>query len=163
MTLPHRRLLAAALAAVVAADWLTKFLVQNHLRVDAFHPVVDGWVGLTHRQNPGIAFSFLRDLPDLVRLPLLTLAALVGIAAAAAILLRSRDTLARVAAGLVIAGAVGNLGDRLVNGAVTDFIQVRWFPFVFNVADVAITIGAVLLAARLALEETRGTTAPAPS
>jgi signal peptidase II len=79
--------------------------------------------------------------------------------------LRSRDALARVAAGLVIAGAVGNLGDRLVNGAVTDFILIRWFPFVFNVADVASTAGAILLAVRLALEESRGAAAPtaAPS
>jgi signal peptidase II len=67
--------------------------------------------------------------------------------------LRTRDELMRLAAVLVIAGAVGNLGDRLMNGGVTDFILVRWFPFVFNVADVAITVGAVLLAARMLLAD----------
>jgi signal peptidase II len=61
----------------------------------------------------------------------------------------TRDAWVRMASGLVVAGALGNLGDRLMDGAVTDFILVRSFPFVFNVADVAISLGAVVLAARL--------------
>ena len=166
MKISHRRWLAVSLIAVVAADWITKFMVRNHLRLDSNHSVVDGWVTLAHRSNPGISFSALQNLPDVVRIPLLVALALVGIGVAATILVRSADTLARVAAGLVIAGAVGNLGDRLVDGAVTDFILIRWFPFVFNVADVAITAGAVLLAVRLAIEESRAAAppaAPAPS
>jgi signal peptidase II len=59
----------------------------------------------------------------------------------------------RVAASIVLAGAVGNLGDRILNGHVTDFVLVSFFPFVFNVADAAITVGGVLLAARLLLSE----------
>ena len=50
---------------------------------------------------------------------------------------------------IVLAGAIGNLGDRLINGEVTDFVLVSFFPFVFNVADAAITVGGFLLAARL--------------
>jgi signal peptidase II len=143
--IPHfRRWLAVALAAIVAADWGTKFLVQNHLRLYSRHAVIDGWVWLAHARNPGIAFSFLRDLPEFIRLPLLVGAAALGIA---------EDAMMRVAAGLVVAGALGNLGDRVMNGWVTDFIQIRWFPFVFNVADVAITVGAVLLAARMIVAE----------
>ena len=153
MKLNHRRWLALALIAVVAADWITKFLVQNHLRLYSRHAVIEGWVWLSHARNPGIAFSFLRDLPDHLRLPILAGAALVGIVLASRIALQTQDRLMRIAAGLVVAGALGNLGDRVINGWVTDFIQVRWFPFVFNVADVAITIGAVLLAARLIVAE----------
>jgi signal peptidase II len=159
MKLNHRRWLAVALAAVVAADWITKFLVQNHLRLYSRHAVIDGWLWFAHARNPGIAFSFLRDLPEYVRLPLLVGAAALGIALATRIALKTEDALMRVAAGLVVAGALGNLGDRVMNGGVTDFIQVRWFPFVFNVADVAITIGAVLLAARMIVAEPHG---PAP-
>jgi signal peptidase II len=151
----RNRWLAAALGAVVAADWTSKFLVQNHIRLGSNHAVVDGWVWLAHRENPGISFSWLRDLPDPVRIPLLVAAALLGIGIAGYIWHQSRDAVTRVAAALVMAGAVGNLGDRVMNGAVTDFIFIRFFPFVFNVADVAITVGAVLLAYRMYVEETR--------
>ena len=153
MKMTRSRGLALALVAVVAADWITKFLVQNHLRLYSRRALVEGWVWLVHSRNPGIAFSFFRDAPPIVRLPLLVAAAGAGIAVAASIALRTRDELVRVAAVLVMAGAVGNLGDRLMNGGVTDFILVRWFPFVFNVADMAITVGAVLLAARMLLAE----------
>lgn len=164
MTRARSRWLAVALVAVVAADWTTKFLIQNHLHLDASRTVVNRWVWLVHARNPGISFSFLRDLPELVRVPILALAALVGIGAAANLYRKTEDAGVRAAAGLVIAGAVGNLGDRLLNGWVTDFILVRYFPFVFNVADVAITVGAVLLAWRLLLERPHtGGGAPAQS
>lgn len=162
MKLRHPRWLALALIAIVAADWITKFLVQNHLRLYSRHAVIEGWVWLSHARNPGIAFSFLRDLPDHLRLPILAGAALVGIVLASRIALQTQDALMRIAAGLVVAGALGNLGDRVINGWVTDFIQVRWFPFVFNVADVAITVGAVLLAARMIVAEPPQGPAPQP-
>ena len=151
MKISRGRWLALALVAVVAADWITKFLVQNHLRLYSRRALVEGWVWLAHSRNPGIAFSFFRDMPELVRLPLLVAAAAAGIFVAARMAMRTQDELIRLAAVLVVAGAVGNLGDRLMNGGVTDFILIRWFPFVFNVADVAITVGAVLLAARMLL------------
>lgn len=153
MKLTKSRGLALVLVAVVAADWITKFLVQNHLRLFSRQALVEGWVWLAHSRNPGIAFSFLRDMPNALRLPLLVVAAGAGIAVAARIALRTEDELVRLAAVLVMAGAVGNLGDRVINGWVTDFILIRWFPFVFNVADMAITAGAVLLAARMIFSE----------
>lgn len=156
MKLTRNRGLAVALFGTVAADWISKFLVQNHLHLYSRHAVIDGWVWLAHSKNPGIAFSFLRDMPDAVRLPLLAVAAIAGIVAAAYMAAKTEDGLIRLAAVLVIAGAVGNLGDRLMNGSVTDFILLRWFPFIFNVADVAITIGAIVLAARLALSDHGG-------
>lgn len=149
MKIPRSRWLALALFAVVALDWITKFLVQNHVRLYSRRVVVEGWVWLAHSPNPGIAFSFLRDLPGTFRLPLLVTAAVIGIAVAARMAIQTTDERVRLAAVLVMAGAVGNLGDRVMNGWVTDFILIRWFPFVFNVADVAISVGAVLLAIRL--------------
>lgn len=165
MRVTRARWLALALVAVVAADWITKFLVQNHLRLYSRRALVEGWVWLAHSRNPGIAFSFFRDMPELVRLPLLVAAAAAGIFVAARMAMRTHDELVRLAAVLVVAGAVGNLGDRLMNGGVTDFILIRWFPFVFNVADVAITVGAVLLAARMLLADApqNGPAAPVQS
>ncbi|HEX5727172.1 MAG TPA: signal peptidase II [Longimicrobiaceae bacterium] len=155
MNLAHNRRLAAAILGVVAADWLTKFWIQNRLVLGTERTVVDGWLWLAHHHNPGISFSAFAGMPDAWRTPLLAVAALLGLGVAGRILLTAHDAGVRVAAALVMAGALGNLGDRLVDGGVTDFIRVRFFPFIFNLADVAITAGAVLLLARLLLEEQR--------
>ena len=151
MKLTRSRGLALALVAIVALDWITKFLVQNHVRLYSRRVVVDGWLWLLHSPNPGVAFSFADGIPAALRIPLLATVAAVGIGVAARIALRTDDEWMRLAAVLVMAGAVGNLGDRVMNGWVTDFILVRWFPFVFNVADMAITAGAILLAWRMLL------------
>jgi signal peptidase II len=152
MKLSRNRWLALGLAGVVAADWLTKFWVANRLFYGSVRPVVDGWVWFAHRRNYGISFSTFAEVDSPWRTPLLALAACIGMAVALQILRTTRDAWVRVSSGLVIAGALGNLGDRLMDGAVTDFILVRSFPFVFNVADVAITLGAVVLASRLVRE-----------
>lgn len=163
--LARNRALAVLVAAVTAADWLTKLWVQNRLPLDGWHTVVDGWVFLTHRRNTGVAFSMFAGAESWARVLLLTLASAAGIAVCVHLIRTAHDRLLRLAAALVAAGAAGNLGDRLLNGGVTDFILVRFFPFVFNVADVAITVGGVLLALRMAAggggEERGGEPAPA--
>ena len=160
MKLSRNRWLSLGIAGVVAADWISKFWVNNRLFMGSVRPLVDDWVWLTHQRNPGISFSVLADSDSPLRTPLLALAALFGVGVALQILRSSRDGWVRIAAALVIAGALGNLGDRLMNGAVIDFIVVRFFPFVFNVADVAITVGAVVLAARLARDAEPSDSAP---
>jgi signal peptidase II len=93
--------------------------------------------------NTGAAFGLGRGLG-----PLLVAGAVLVLAALLAVGTRSVDTAAAaVALGLLVGGAVGNLADRLVgghDGAVVDFIDLQWWP-AFNVADAAITCGAVLL------------------
>jgi signal peptidase II len=153
MKISRNRWLALGIAGVVAADWITKFWVQNQVFYGSVRPAVHGWVWLTHRRNYGVSFSALALYDSPLRLPLLVLAACIGVAVAMHILRTSGDGWVKAAAALVIAGALGNLGDRLMDGAVTDFILVRFFPFVFNVADVAITVGAVVLATRLVRAE----------
>lgn len=163
MKLSRNRWLALGIAAVVAADWLTKLWVANRMFYGSIRPVLNGWVWFAHRRNEGISFSTFADTESPLRTPLLALAACVGMAVATQILRTTRDGWVKIAAGLVIAGALGNLGDRLLDGAVTDFILVRYFPFVFNVADVAITLGAVVLAARLVRDADARPTDSAPS
>jgi signal peptidase II len=151
MKLSPRRWLALAIASVIVLDWLTKFWVQNRMHLGAVRSLVDGWVWLQRSQNPGIAMSRWATLPAVFRLPLIVGVALVGIAVVGNIVRTSRDGWTRAAAAFVLAGAMGNLGDRLLDGTVTDFIVIRFFPYVFNVADVAITVGALVLAVRLAM------------
>jgi len=153
MKLTMRRWLALAIAVVVTLDWGTKFWVHNRMFLGSVRSLLDGWLWLNHQQNPGVAMSWLRDLPGTIRMPLLVTLAVAGMAAVIQILRSTRDDWTRVAAAFVLAGAVGNLGDRLLDGSVTDFIVIRHFPYVFNVADIAITLGAIVLALRLATSD----------
>jgi signal peptidase II len=152
MMVARNRWLAAGVVGVVLADWVSKFLVTNHIGFQETRVVLEGWLLVTHRRNPGMSFSLLADLDAAYRTPLLSLLALVGIALTVAIIRSTPDPWLRGAAALVLAGAVGNLGDRLLSGDVTDFIYFTFFPYVFNLADAAITVGAVLMAARLLFE-----------
>jgi len=141
--------LAVLVIALIAADWLSKLWIIKRMALGETIALVDGWLYFVHRQNPGVAFSLLADLPDVWRVPLLTLASVVGVILFGRIILSTPDGVVRAAAAIVLAGAIGNLGDRLINGQVTDFVLVSFFPFVFNVADAAITVGGFLLAGRL--------------
>jgi len=128
-------------AAVLLADQATKHWVRATLPVGASQPVIPGLVHFTHVQNPGAAFGLLRGYT-----PMLIAAALFALGLALAyrkMLARERPVL-RAGYALGVAGAAGNLIDRLFWGHVTDFIDLRVWP-VFNVADVSIVVGALLL------------------
>jgi signal peptidase II len=161
MKLSRKRWLAIVIAGIVAADWLTKAAVQQRLPLRDRRTIVEGWLSFQHNINPGIAWGWFRDMPGGVRMPLLALLTLVGIGATISIMRQSSDRWIHVAGAFVLGGAVGNLGDRLVDGGVTDFIFVHFFPYIFNVADIAITIGGVLLVLRMLLD--RGGDGPAPT
>jgi signal peptidase II len=132
-------------AFVVAIDQIIKLWVRSHLAPQEGIPIV-GCLSLTCVRNTGSAFGLFANQAFL-----LTLVAIVGLLA---ILLFYRylpksSILGSLALGLVFGGAVGNLIDRLRLGYVTDFIDVRlWHDFhwpAFNVADSAITVGAIVL------------------
>jgi signal peptidase II len=139
----RRRLLVAGVAAaVVAIDQITKTLAVDHLKVGVPRHVI--WTlqfNLTF--NTGIAFSQATGST-----PLVIVVGLIVLAALIVIVRRTHGTWTAVALGLIIGGAIGNLADRLVRhhtGGVIDFIDVQWWP-IFNVADSAVSIGAVMAA-----------------
>lgn len=148
-----RLFLGALVAVLVAADWASKVWITRIMSLGETRTVIDGWLYLAHRANPGVAFSMFADLPDAWRAPLLSLVSVIGLVLFVGLARSTEDWITRLASALVISGAIGNLGDRLVNGHVTDFILVSFFPFVFNVADSAISVGGVLLAFRLIFAE----------
>lgn len=145
--------LALVIIGLVAADWLSKLWITNRLALGETLALVDGWLYFVHRQNAGVAFSLFSDLPPAWGVPLLSGLGLLGVVVFGVILRSTPDPAARLAAALVIAGAVGNLGDRVWTGQVTDFVFLAFFPFVFNLADAAITLGGSVLAVRLAVAE----------
>jgi signal peptidase II len=134
---------AAIVLLVVALDQLSKTWAVREL---ADGPVeLVGNVAFRLSRNRGGAFSLFQGFT-----PLLAVLAIVLAVVLVRALHRTRDPLVLVALALILGGALGNLIDRLarspgfLRGEVVDFVDVGRFP-VFNVADSAITIGAVLL------------------
>lgn len=130
--------------AVLATDQLTKALVRIYLPPGGSFPA-DWPVRLTHVTNTGAAFGLFTNQSLLLTLVAFFAIGLIGYYYRK---LPAGAWPLRIALGLQLGGAVGNLIDRLRQGYVTDFIDLRFWP-VFNVADSAITVGAVLLAASL--------------
>lgn len=136
-------------AVVVVLDQATKWAIVEWVELYDKVPIND-FLNITHQRNYGAAWSFLADAGGWQRWFFVGLAVLVSLVLIVWLWReRLRGTLALQAGlALVLGGAVGNLIDRLLLGYVTDFIQVwfgDWaFPS-FNVADSAISVGAVLL------------------
>lgn len=134
--------------AMIAFDQLTKWWALTSLQpAETPHPVIPGVLNWTLTFNTGAAFSFLADSAGWQRWFFALLA--VGISVVLSTWLARtprRDWRSAVPLALIIGGALGNLIDRLHAAKVTDFIQVfiGSYPFpVFNVADSAISVGAV--------------------
>ena len=142
-------LMAYAIAlAVIALDQLVKFWVLSGIQLQDRGPVhLLPIFQLTMVWNPGVSFGLLRADTPTGRWILVAFAAAV-VAALAWWARRAQRPLTGVALGLVMGGAIGNnLIDRVRFGAVADFLDFHalFFPWVFNVADSAISIGVVLL------------------
>jgi len=161
-TAPRRDgfLFAAAAALVVAADWLTKLLVQGGHGIGEY---LGGLLRITLVSNPGAAFGLLPGARWVfVAVKVLAMAVILWL------LLRGRAGRgwARITPlALIFGGALGNLLDRLrAGGAVVDFIDLgvgthRWY--VFNVADACISVGAAwVVVLLLAAPSPRRGTAP---
>ena len=135
----------AVAALVVLADQLSKTWAVRRLSGGRTVDVV-GSLRFNLTFNSGMAFSQGRGVG-----PFIGVVALVVIVVLLVSLRRTGSMLSAVGIGLVIGGAIGNVSDRLfragdgfLGGAVVDFIDLQWWP-VFNVADMAVTTGGVIL------------------
>jgi signal peptidase II len=132
---------------VIVLDQLSKWLVLETIRFGETIYVAPFWNWvLTY--NPGAAFSFLADQPGWQRWFFSILAIAVSVWIAFELKKHPEQKLLSLALTLVMGGALGNVIDRLRFGAVVDFIQWHAAGFywpAFNVADSAITVGAILL------------------
>lgn len=126
---------------VIAVDQLVKMYVETTMHLGQSIPVIQDIFHITYALNPGAAFGILANQRILF---VLIGAALLCGAAYFYGWLKRQDLLTRIGAGLLLGGAVGNLIDRVQSGLVVDFLDFRVWP-VFNVADIAITVGAGLL------------------
>ena len=141
-------LIAYGLAVLtIVLDQLSKLWVLNVFDLPSKGSVhVGGPVSLTMVWNEGVSFGLLRAEQDLTRWALVVFS--LAVAAFLAVWARKIEKpLLAIAVGLVRGGAVGNAIDRARFGAVADFLDFKalYFPWVFNIADSAITVGVVLL------------------
>ncbi len=126
----------AVAGLVVLADQASKWLVR---REAADLPVDFGWgFGLRLVANTGVSFGRLTGNGDAVLIAVAVLVAVLAVGLAVA------PPRYRLALGILLGGAAGNLIDRVRHGAVLDFVDVPWWP-TFNVADVAIVVGVALV------------------
>jgi len=157
------RLLPLAVAlAVLLADRVTKIWIVANVSIWDIHPVIPGFFSIIHSENEGMAFSILADADShwrglvLIGISLCVLGLIVWLFWQATSLRATRERAhSPYALALLLGGALGNLYDRLFRGSVTDFLDFSIGSYhwpTFNVADSAITVGAVLLA----LEMLRG-------
>ncbi|HET7671706.1 MAG TPA: signal peptidase II [Burkholderiales bacterium] len=134
-------------AAVVLVDQVTKAMVTSRF-AEGERLEVNGFFNMVLVYNKGAAFSFLSNAPGW-QTPLLIGFALVAIGIVVTMLVRSPDRLVLSSGlALILGGALGNVIDRVRFGKVVDFLDFHaagWHWPAFNVADSAITIGAVLL------------------
>lgn len=127
------------MVVVLALDQLTKQLIRSGIAVGDEHKFLPG-INLVHVRNTGVAFGFFSGGGTLVLvLTVAALAVLLGY-----FLLRPTRHWLWIPTGLLIGGALGNLLDRITNGAVTDFIKLPFWP-AFNLADMSITFGVLAL------------------
>jgi len=136
--------------AVVLLDRASKAWFEARTLEGWRHEVIHNFIYLVHSQNPGIAFGVLADSASTTTRVILIAGSLLVIGVLAWLLVSGKipSPLGNAGLALLLGGAAGNVADRIFHGAVTDFFEL-WlgtyhYP-AFNVADSAITTGAVLI------------------
>jgi len=137
-------LLAAIAGLVILLDQITKQIIRTNLSLgQVYRP--DLWLSeyarIVHWKNTGAAFGLFQSMGGVFTILSFVVAAVIIIYYPQ---VPERDWTVRIAMGLLLGGAIGNLIDRLTYGHVTDFLSVGSFP-VFNIADASISTGVVIL------------------
>jgi len=139
------------LTAVVTLiiDQCSKYIIKNNMSLYESIPVIPNIFHLTYIENPGAAFGlFANQRVFFIIITLIILGAVIYFYRH----LKKQQIILKIALGMVVGGAIGNLIDRLRIGTVTDFFDFRIWP-VFNIADSAIVIGMVYTAYQLLFHE----------
>ena len=139
----------------IIIDQVSKIIVVNNLTNNKSIEVIKSFFYLTYTNNKGAAFSILTG-----RRILLILVALIVIGVLIYYVIKNKieGKVNKIALSLVIGGSIGNLIDRILRGAVIDFIDVKIFGYnfpIFNLADTFIVIGVFLLIIEMFRKEHR--------
>lgn len=155
---PRQFKIAFLLTLVVlctSCDLSTKLLASRHLQYAAPIPIIQNWLELRYTENEAIAFSMLHSVRPDVRKWIIYPLTLMALAFLITLIWQMRhDSVWWLAAlMLILSGAIGNLSERVIRGYVIDFIRLHYYDAwswpIFNVADILITCGGILLAIRM--------------
>jgi signal peptidase II len=143
-------LLGVTTALILLLDQITKYAVDSSMRLHESIPVIEGLFSITYVRNPGAAFGFLSGAPPLFRSIFFVIVTILAILLVLYYIFKSKEEepLMTFGLSLILSGAVGNLIDRVRSGEVIDFLDVYVASYhwpAFNVADSAISVGAVIL------------------
>ena len=125
-----------------AADRLSKLYISANMRLGQSIPVIENIFHITYNTNDGAAFSLLSG-----KIPFLIIATVLIIAALTVFIIvkKPKSKLFGISVSLILAGALGNLFDRIFLGSVIDFLDAKCINFaIFNIADCCVVIGAAL-------------------
>ena len=136
---------------VFVFDQVTKAIIRSSLSLGDSWPE-EGIFRIVHGLNTGSAFGLFAGFTNL-----LVVASIIGIVFILFVFLKQNNSVIwlRLSLGLIVGGALGNLFDRVKDGAVVDFISVGWWP-AFNIADSSIAVGMCLLLVTMLLGEKFG-------
>lgn len=135
----HGIVVGVVLLAIFALDMLSKYLLT-----DKYFTLIPNFISISYKENTGAAGSILEGQTTfLIVVSIIFLVAMLVFD----YFLKDKHWFYSLSFGLIGAGALGNLFDRIVFGYVRDFIKLEfiYFPFIFNVADMALTVGVVCL------------------
>ena len=145
-------LLFMILVTGCAADYFTKQWAVNTLKDSKTISLVNGFVEISYTENRGMVFGVLNSRETLLKHYLLTGLSLISIFVVLCIIWQIREFsfFYHLPFFIILSGALGNLMDRIRVGHVVDFIHIHFrniidWPFLFNVADILICIGGILL------------------
>ncbi len=151
--------LLAVIVVMVLIDQWTKALVLKNFALNESVSIIANYFNLTYVRNTGAAFGLLATADPAFRIPFFLIVPAVALVAIVMIFkkLPPNDWKLSIALALVMAGAIGNLIDRVRFGFVVDFLDFHWryqahYP-TFNVADIAICVGVGLLMLDLVLQK----------
>lgn len=127
---------------VLIADQASKALIRAELVLNESIPIIGNVFHLTYIENEGAAFGiFAGNRWFLIIISIIIMLALMGYRSR----LTNRPVLFESGAALILSGSIGNLIDRMMKASVTDFFDFMIWP-IFNIADIAVTVGVVFLA-----------------
>ena len=146
----HRSFYFLLILVLLIVDQITKAIVFQKIAFLSSQSIIPGFFNLTHIHNRGAIFGFFSQSDSQLLHIVLLLATLVALALVVYYFFTTppSEKLAKISLSLILAGALGNLIDRVFRGYVIDFLDLyikKWHWPSFNVADSCVTIGAFLL------------------
>jgi signal peptidase II len=142
--------------ALIGLDQWSKLTIDQNFRGEenTYIPVIENVFHIVYVKNRGVTFGMLKDIPTELRKPILVVfpVGIVGLLTYFFIRARGKEALTSLCLTLIIAGAIGNIIDRIRLDYVIDFLYVNigvmWWP-AFNVADSVIVVGTILLSIQI--------------